>query len=61
MAFRSTAFDPVNPQHFKQNDPSINFNEMNKNLALEIARMKQVDAKKTREIEKIALESDEIK
>lgn len=61
MAFRQTAFDPVNPQVFKQNDPTINFNEMNKNLAYEIARLKQIDAKKQREIEKIALESDEIK
>ena len=35
--------------------------ECKKKLALEMARMKIVDEKKKREIEKIVLESDELK
>jgi hypothetical protein len=43
------------------NDPTIDFAGMQKKLALEMARMKIVDEKKKREIEKIVLESDELK
>ena len=46
---------------FKQNDPSLNFNVMEKDLAKEMARLKIYDAKKKREIEKTVAESDEIK
>lgn len=61
MAFRSTAFDPVNKQVFKENDPSIDFNTMEQQLAQEMARMKITDERKRREIEKICADSDELK
>jgi hypothetical protein len=43
------------------NDASIDFAGMQKKLAQEMARMKIVDEKKKREIEKIVMESDELK
>ena len=61
MAFRSTAFDPMEGQQLRQNDPSVDFASMEMNLAKEMARMKIVDEKKKREIEKICTESDELK
>lgn len=61
MAFRSTAFDPVNRQVLSQNDPSIDFNDMELKLAQEMSKMKIVDERKKREIEKICKESDELK
>ena len=61
MAFRSTAFDPVNKEIFKDNDPSIDFNTMEMKLAQEMSKMKIVDERKKREIEKICTESDELK
>ena len=61
MAFRSTAFDPVNKEVFKDNDPGIDFNLMEQQLAQEMARMKITDERKKREIEKICSESDELK
>ena len=61
MAFRSTAFDPVNKEIFKDNDPSIDFNTMEQKLAQEMARMKITDERKKREVEKICMESDELK
>ena len=61
MAFRQTAFDPVNKQIFKENDPSIDFNHMEAALAQEMSKMKIVDERKKREIEKICMESDELK
>lgn len=61
MAFRSTAFDPVNKDIFKENDPQIDFNSMEQQLAQEMARMKITDERKRREIEKICVESDELK
>lgn len=61
MAFRSTAFDPVNKGIFKDNDPSIDFGSMEQKLAQEMSKMKIVDERKKREIEKICVESDELK
>lgn len=61
MQFRSTAFDPVDGQQLRANDPSIDFAGMEQKLALEMARMKITDEKKKREVEKICHESDEIK
>ena len=61
MAFRSTAFDPLNKEIFKENDPQIDFNVMEQQLAQEMARMKITDERKRREIEKICVESDELK
>ena len=61
MAFRSTAFDPVNKGIFKDNDPSIDFGSMEQNRAQEMSKMKIVDERKKREIEKICVESDELK
>lgn len=61
MAFRSTAFDPMEGQQLRQNDPSVDFASMEMNLAKEMARLKIVDEKKKREIEKICAESDELK
>jgi len=61
MAFRSTAFDPVNRQVLSQNDPQIDFNDMEQKLAQEMSKMKIVDERKRREIEKICKESDELK
>jgi|APCry1669192806_1035432.scaffolds.fasta_scaffold289070_1 hypothetical protein len=43
------------------NDPTIDFAGMQKKLAQEMARIKIVDEKKKREIEKIVMESDELK
>ena len=58
---RSTAFDPYDRVELKQQDPSINFSEMEQLLAKEMHRMKIVDDQKKRQIQKIAAESDEIK
>ena len=58
---RSTAFDPFDRVELKQQDPSINFPEMEQLLAKEMHRMKIVDDQKKRQIQKIAAESDEIK
>jgi len=61
MAFRSTAFDPMDGQQLRANDPSVDFAMMEKNLAKEMARMKIVDEQKKREVEKICTESEELK
>ena len=61
MQFRQTAFDPMDGQQLRQNDPNVDFASMEKNLAREMARMKITDEKKKREIEKICAESDELK
>lgn len=61
MAFRTTAFDPMDRQILKQNDSKIDFASMEQSLAKEMARLKIDDEKKRREIEKICSESDEIK
>ena len=58
---RSTAFDPFDRVELKQQDPSINFSDMEQLLAKEMHRMKIVDDQKKRQIQKIAAESDEIK
>ena len=61
MAFRQTAFDPMNSQELRRNDPQLDFTSMDKKLAQQMASMKIVDDKKRREIEKICQESDELK
>ena len=61
MAFRSTAFDPLDGQQLRRNDPTMDFVNMDKNLAREMARMNIDDQKKKREIEKICADSDELK
>jgi len=61
MAFRTTAFDPMDGQQLRRNDPSLDFANMEKNLAKEMARMKIDDEKKKREIEKICSESEDLK
>ena len=61
MAFRSTAFHPVDKEFMKENDPSIDFNSMEAKLAQEMSKMKIVDERKKRELEKICHESDELK
>ena len=61
MNFRTTAFDPMDGQQLRQNDPTVDFASMEKNLAREMARMKITDEKKRREIEKVCAESDELK
>jgi hypothetical protein len=61
MAFRQTAFDPMDGQVLRRNDPNMDFASMESNLAKEMARMKIVDEKKKREITKICTESEEIK
>ena len=45
---RSTAFDPFDRVELKQQDPSINFSEMEQLLAKEMHRMKIVDDQKKR-------------
>ena len=45
----------------RQNDPRVDFATMEQSLAKEMARMKIVDEKKKREIEKVCGESDELK
>ena len=61
MAFRSTAFDPLDGQELRRNDPNLNFAGMEQDLAKELARMRITDEKKKRELTKIVSESDEIK
>lgn len=61
MAFRQTAFDPMDPQALRSNDPQLDFVGMDQMLAKQMASMKIVDEKKKREIEKICHESDELK
>ncbi len=61
MAFRTTAFDPMDGQILRRNDPNVDFASMESNLAKEMARMKIVDEKRKREIEKICSESEELK
>ncbi len=61
MAFRQTAFDPMDGQVLRRNDPNVDFASMEHNLAKEMARMKIVDEKKKREVEKICHGSDELK
>ena len=61
MAFRTTAFDPFDGQQLRQNDPNVDFASMEHNLAKEMARMKIIDEKKKREVEKYCAESDELK
>ena len=58
---RSTAFDPVDMQGLRMNDGGLNFQDMEKNLAREMAKMKITDEKKKREVEKVCFESDELK
>jgi hypothetical protein len=48
-------------QMLRQNDPLVDFATMEQQLAKEMARMKIVDEKKKREIEKVCAESDELK
>jgi len=59
--FRSTQFDPMDGQQLRRNDPNVDFASMEQNLAKEMARMKIVDEKKKREIEKICNSSEELK
>jgi len=61
MAFRTTAFDPIDGQQLRRNDPGLDFGRMEQDLAKEMTRMKIVDCKKKREVEKICAESDELK
>lgn len=61
MAFRQTAFDPMDSQALRRNDHNLNFTAMDQQLAQQMARMKITDEKKRREIEKICHESDELK
>jgi hypothetical protein len=61
MAFRSTAFDPMDGQMLRGNDPTVDFASMEQQLAKEMARMKIIDEKKKREIEKVCAESEELK
>lgn len=61
MQFRQTAFDPIDGQALRQNDPNVNFANMDKNLANEMARMKVDTEKRKREVTKICHESDELK
>jgi len=61
MHFRQTAFDPIDGQSLRQNDPNVNFASMDKNLANEMARMKINTEKTKREVTKICHESDELK
>ncbi len=59
--FRTTAFDPIDGQQLRRNDPTVDFAAMEKDLAKEMARMRIMDEKKKREVEKICAESDELK
>ena len=59
--FRTTQFDPMDGQQLRRNDPNVDFAGMEQNLAKEMARMKIVDEKKKREIEKICGSSEELK
>jgi len=59
--FRTTSFDPMDAQIFKENDPNLNYAAMDKDLAQEMARLKIQEAKRLRELQKMAEESTEIK
>ena len=52
--FKSTVFNPVQPQR-------INPNQMEEQLARELARQKQAEEKRKREVELICSQSDELK
>lgn len=43
MNFRNTAFDPMDGQVLRRNDPNVNFALMEKELAKEMSRMKIID------------------
>jgi hypothetical protein len=58
---RSTQYDPMDGQVLRRNDPNVDFAGMEANLAKEMARMKIIDEKKKREIEKICGQSEELK
>ena len=72
MAFRQTTFDPsVSEQFVRQgpgvtglgsaNQSSLNMQSMEQGLAREMARLKVVDERKRREVEKLCSESEELK
>jgi hypothetical protein len=61
MQFRSTAYDPLDSQVLRQNDPGIDFGSMEKKLAQEMSKMSINDERRKREIQKICSESDELK
>ena len=55
-------FKTTNPLiALKENNPSIDFNSMEGILAREMAAINQDEVRKTIELRKLALESDEIK
>ena len=58
---RSTAYDPMDGQVLRRNDPNVDFASMEAGLAKEMARLKIVDQTKRREVEKICSESEELK
>jgi hypothetical protein len=51
----------MDTQGLKQNDPKIDFTEMDHRLAREMARMSITDQKSKREVEKICGDSEELK
>ena len=48
-------------QALRRNDPAVDFAGMEQQLAKEMARMKIIDEKKKREIQKVCAESEELK
>ena len=61
MALRAPANEPFNNYQLKVNDGQLDFGAMEKSLAREMQKLKVVDDKKKRDVEKACLESDEIK
>ena len=61
--FRQTTFDPTVSQQYQgpQGAQGINLAEMEENLAREMSKLKIVDERRQREIEKMCAESDELK
>lgn len=72
MAFRQTTFNPTQSQQYRitgqqnmgatnNSKAGINIPQMEESLAREMARMKMEKEKQARMIEKICVESDELK
>ena len=60
-SYRQTKYDPLNPQILRENNPNLDYGSMEKNLAEAIRGLKMEDSRKKRELEKVAMESEEIK
>lgn len=59
--YRVHVENPINKQALKQNNPNLDFNEMERQLAFQLAQMEIQNIRKQAEFRKMAENSDEIK